>query len=80
MTWYKFLRQKIIGHYILDFYCHKLKLGIEIDDASHDYKGEYDENRTSYLQKHWIRLIRYTNQQVNYNLDAIILNLNDILK
>lgn len=80
MTWYRFLRQKMIGHYILDFYCHKLKLWIEIDDTSHDYKWEYDEKRTKYLQNLWIRLIRYTNKQVAYNLDAIILDLNDKLK
>jgi len=80
MIGYKFLRQKPIGHYILDFYCDKLKLWIEIDDNSHDYKGEYDEKRTKYLQKLWVSLIRYTNKQVTYNLDAVIIDLNDRLK
>ena len=77
MTWYRFLRQKIIGNYILDFYCHKLKLWIEIDDSSHDYKGEYDEKRTIYLQKLWICLIRYTNRQINYYLNAVIVDVQD---
>ena len=35
-TWYRFLRQKPIWNYIIDFYCDKLKLWIEIDDKSHD--------------------------------------------
>lgn len=39
---YRFRRQKVIGKYIVDFYCPKLKLVIEIDGSSHDYKYEYD--------------------------------------
>jgi len=76
MTWYRFLRQKIIGNYILDFYCDKLKFWIEIDDSSHDYKWEYDEKRTEYIQNKWIQIIRYTNAQINYSLDAVIVDLN----
>lgn len=45
MTWFRFLRQKIIWNYIIDFYCHKLKLWIEIDWESHDRQWKYDEDR-----------------------------------
>ncbi|MCX6824787.1 MAG: endonuclease domain-containing protein [candidate division SR1 bacterium] len=72
---YRFLRQKLLGEYILDFYCHKLKLGIEIDDSSHDFKGEYDEKRTKYLNSIGVEIIRYTNNNVHYNLDAVLLDL-----
>jgi very-short-patch-repair endonuclease len=74
-TWYRFLRQKPIGNYILDFYCHKLKLGIEIDGDSHDRQGEYDEIRTEYFQTLWIKIIRYTNNQVYYKLEWVIMDL-----
>ncbi len=77
MTWYRFLRQKQIGNYILDFYCDRLKLWIEIDDSSHDAKWEYDEKRTNYLKKFWISLVRYTNAQIKYSLDAVIVDLYD---
>jgi very-short-patch-repair endonuclease len=74
-TWYRFLRQKPIGDYILDFYCHKLKLGIEIDGDSHDRQGEYNEVRTEYFQELWIKIIRYTNNQVYYQLEWVIMDL-----
>ncbi len=73
--WYRFLRQKLIGNYILDFYCSKLKLWIEIDDESHNRKWEQDELRTKYLNNLWIKIIRYTNNNVHYKLDSVILDL-----
>lgn len=73
--WYRFLRQKPVWNYILDFYCHKLKLWIEIDDNSHDWKGEYDEERTKYLNSVGIEIIRYTNNNIHYHLDAVIIDL-----
>ncbi len=74
-TWYRFLRQKPIGNYILDFYCHELRLGIEIDDRSHEYKYKEDTIRTQYLEKLWIKIVRYTNNQIDYLLDAVITDL-----
>lgn len=79
-TWYRFLRQKLIWNYIVDFYCSKLKLCIEIDDNSHDWKGEYDEKRTKFLNDLWLKVIRYTNNDVNHNLDWVIIDLNERLK
>ena len=79
MTWYRFLRQKPIWNYILDFYCDKLKLWIEIDDKSHDWKWEEDKERTKYLNTLWIKIIRYTNENINYHFDGVILDLEDKL-
>jgi len=73
--WYRFLRQKLLWDYILDFYCHKLQLWIEIDDKSHEWKWEYDEKRTKYLNKIGIKIIRYTNNNINHKLDAVIIDL-----
>ena len=56
---YRFVRQKVIGNYILDFYCRKLKLGIEIDGETHlgDKNEEYDKIRTRELEKLGIKIL-----------------------
>ena len=64
---YKFRRQQGIGPFILDFYCPELRLGIELDGSSHDYKYEYDEGRTAFLSKQGIKVLRYRNEQVFCN-------------
>ena len=76
-TWYRFLRQRPLWNYIIDFYCDKLKLWIEIDWDSHDWQGEYDEQRTKYLQKLWIKIIRYTNNQIYYQLDWVLIEIEE---
>ena len=48
-TGYKFLRQKPLVNFVLDFYCAKLLLAIEIDSDSHAYQTEYDITRTDLL-------------------------------
>ena len=62
--WYKFIRQKMIGSFILDFYCSKLLLGIEIDGESHRGKEIYDQIREQKIKHAWIKIIRYTNDEV----------------
>src|SRR6056297_2749722 len=47
---YDFDRQKIIGNYIVDFYCTNCNVVIEIDGSSHDHKQEYDAERDAYLE------------------------------
>ena len=79
-TWYRFLRQKIIDNYILDFYCGKLKLAIEIDWDSHNYSFDNDEQRTKKLNGFWIKVIRYTNIDINKNLEWIILDIKEQVK
>jgi len=74
-TGYRFLRQKPIWNYILDFYCHQLKLWIEIDDKSHDWKWDEDEIRTKYINSKWIKIIRYTNEEILYRLESVIADL-----
>src|SRR4051812_6880340 len=60
---YRFTRQKVIDHYIVDFYSAQLKLVIEIDGESHfseDAKRE-DEIRTKRLEQYGLKVIRFTN-------------------
>lgn len=77
ITWYRFLRQKPLWNYIVDFYCDRLKLWIEIDWESHNWQWMYDEIRTIFLKKLWIKIIRYTNNQVHYQLDWVLIDLNN---
>jgi very-short-patch-repair endonuclease len=69
---FKFRRQQGIGPFVLDFYCAELRLGIELDGSSHDYKYEYDEQRSTFLYEQKIHVIRFTNEQVWANIDAVV--------
>ncbi|MDD2753362.1 MAG: endonuclease domain-containing protein [Candidatus Portnoybacteria bacterium] len=70
---YRFIRQKIVSRYILDFYCQKLKLAIETDGDSHigDRNEEYDKNRTAALNKLGIEVIRFWNTDILNNLNEV---------
>lgn len=68
---YRFLRQKPILNYILDFYSSELKLAIEIDGDSHSQNLEYDKRRTEELNKLGIEVIRFTNEEVSKNLAGV---------
>ena len=69
---WKFRRQQGIGPYILDFYCPELRLCIELDGSSHDYKYEYDEQRTRFLSEQGIRVVRFQNEQMWSCMDGIV--------
>ena len=71
MMGYKFLRQKPIGHYIVDFYCSKLQLVIEVDGSSHKEKEEYDKYRTEELHHLGLKVIRYYNREIISNIDKV---------
>ncbi|MBU6141123.1 MAG: DUF559 domain-containing protein [Proteobacteria bacterium] len=72
---YKFLGQKPVGDYIVDFYCSEKKLVIEVDGDSHFLDQEaidYDLKRTEFLQqKHQIKVIRFCNSEVMQNFSGV---------
>lgn len=70
-TGYKFLRQKPINRFILDFYCSELNLAIEIDGSSHNKKKGYDEARNLFLSQIGIKTMRFTDDEVVNNIDEI---------
>ena len=78
----RFLRQKIIGRYIVDFYCAKANLVIELDGSQHyEDKGiEYDAERTKYLEQNGLTVIRIPNNEINRNFDGVCEYLDSILK
>ena len=63
---YKFRRQHPISRYILDFYCHQLRLSIEVDGGYHltIEQREIDNQRTEYLESVGITVYRFTNQEI----------------
>lgn len=71
----KFLRQKPIGDYIVDFYCAELGLVIEIDGDSHANQIEYDAQRTRFLNGLGLQVVRYFNRDVLHELPGLYDNL-----
>ena len=84
--WYDFLskypirfqRQKPIGTYIGDFYCHTARLVVEIDGDQHGEPDavSYDSQRTAFLEQQGLKVIRFTNQEVDTSLDAVCSQIN----
>lgn len=76
---YKFRRQHAIEFFIVDFYCAEVKLCIEIDGDSHLSKEqqEYDAARTEYLESLGRKVIRFTNDNVRYNIHAVVQSIID---
>ena len=77
---FKFRRQKVIWSFILDFYCSKLLLWIEIDGWYHNDTQDYDEVRDSEIRKRWIMVVRFTNDDIDTNLEWVIYNLKETIK
>lgn len=68
---FKFLRQKPLAGYIVDFYCSELQLVIEIDGDSHAETIEYDAERTKVLEALGLTVVRYTNAEVLQNIQGV---------
>lgn len=68
-----FVAQKVVGSYILDFYCRKARLSIELDGDSHytSSQKKYDRIRTTYLEMLEIKELRFTNADVIENLEGV---------
>lgn len=74
MLGYKFLRQKPIGNYIMDFFCNKLKLVIEVDGDSHtEDRFEYDMNRQKWLELKGISVLRFDDLEVKRDMDNVLM-------
>jgi very-short-patch-repair endonuclease len=69
---YKFRRQHSIGQYIVDFYCAKARLVIEIDGPIHQYQKEEDAIRQEYLESLGLQVIRFSNDTILNNIDEVV--------
>ena len=69
----RFIRQKIIGNYIVDFYCAKTNLVIELDGAQHyDEIGvSKDEEQTRYLESQGLKVVRIPNNEIHSNFRGV---------
>ncbi|AFY57705.1 hypothetical protein Riv7116_5323 [Rivularia sp. PCC 7116] len=77
----RFLRQRPIDNFIVDFYCANLKIVIEIDGESHftDEAKNYDEQRTSVLEGYGLQVIRFTNEEVFKNFEGVCESIENYL-
>ena len=73
---FTFLRQKPLGHFIVDFYCSKLRLAIEIDGDLHDFQKLRDRERDNILKQNFgIKIVRYKNEDILRNPEKILEDL-----
>ena len=68
----RFRRQVAIGRYIADFVCLEAKLVIELDGSQHQQRNLYDERRSRELEAHGFRIIRFWDNQVFQETDAVL--------
>lgn len=74
----KFFRQYSVGAYIVDFYCPKYKLAIELDGGQHaeEENKEYDKVRTDYMESMGIEVMRFWNNEVLQNIEGVLEEIN----
>ena len=78
----RFMRQRVIGKYIADFYCAKAKLVIEIDGSQHFTNDglQRDIEREKFMQSLGIKTIRYSNNEIGNNFESVCLDIDKIIK
>src|SRR3989337_4415742 len=82
MLGYKFRRQYSVDKYVIDFYCPKLKLAVEIDGEVHNVpeQKEHDEKRQEKLEKFGITFVRITNEELLGNPNKAFATIEEIIK
>ena len=88
--WYDFLtkypihfyRQRIIGPYIVDFFCPKAKLVVELDGSQHRTEEglRYDAHRTAYLEQYGLLVIRFRNWDVKTRFGAVCKRIDAVVR
>lgn len=67
-----FRRQHAIGNYIPDFVCIKRKLILELDGSQHLEQEAYDQERTKFLESKGYRILRFWNNQITNDIEAVL--------
>ncbi len=70
----RFFRQHSVGPYVLDFYCPKMNIAVELDGGQHmmDERRQYDAARSAYLKAHKIEVLRFWNNDVLQNISGVL--------
>lgn len=78
----RFYRQRVIGPYIVDFFCHRAQLVIELDGSGHytETGRMKDEDRTAFLERRGLLVIRYTNRIIREQFSLVCDQIEDIVK
>lgn len=76
----KFRRQHVIEGFVVDFYCHQLRLAIEIDGAVHNKQKDYDALRQMLIESKDIRFIRVTNDEVHQDINILLKRIKENLR
>ena len=79
---YKFLRQYVIGEYIVDFVCRDRKIIIEIDGGQHNLEKniEKDKKRTDFFENLGYKVIRFWNNDINNNIEGVYTKLQEVFE
>ena len=72
---YKFRRQHPIHRFIVDFYCKEIKLAIEIDGRSHDFKIEADKERQSIIEQFGVSFLRFSESDAKNYTESVFLEI-----
>lgn len=76
----RFKAQHPVDCFIADFYCHKTKLVIEVDGKIHDKKAGHDKDRTAHFNSLGIRVLRFTNEEIEKDIGQVIEKIITVLK
>lgn len=76
----KFRRQVPFDRFVVDFYCHAAKLVVELDGKQHEWFAEYDAERTRVLESRGVSVIRFTNAEVEGDLDDVLARIRGALR
>ena len=78
----KFRRQYSIGRYIVDFFCVEYDIGVELDGAPHfrQLRAEYEAERTAFLERLGIELLRFENRTVHQNIEAVLETIREAIR
>jgi very-short-patch-repair endonuclease len=75
----RFRRQHPVNFFIADFYCHQVKLVVEVDGEIHRDKIEHDDGRSAEMEKFGIVIIRFTNYEVENSIQNVINKIETII-
>jgi len=68
----KFRRQHALGRFIVDFYCVRAALVVEVDGLIHEQQQDADKERQTYLEAQSLTVLRFTNEEVLTKMDAVL--------